>query len=444
MDHRVPKAGLVLAIVCSALAALTFIVLNEAFEGPSAVDVVSGDPYHLEATFADTEALPTKQPVLVRGVQVGKVTEVAYDHETSKATVTFTVDEQELDTVHADAAVRIGERTLLGDAFLDLDPGTEGKAELESGANVRALPSVDFDESFDFLDERGRRHVDSILSTLDEATDSDRSGLQLNRTVGEVERTVSELRDLTDALRGQEDEIAGFVADTSTVLTVLGDREEALRSIVGSGRAALAAVASNTASLERGIAELPGVLDSGAEALRLARPLLREAAPLVAEVREAAPDLAPALADVGPLASDTVETVKEVSGLPSLRKLLRLVILGGPAVPGLEASVRNLVPLLSYAAPRAPGIVSFFSNMAGATAHGDSDGAWARFAIMFEPGEVIDQPTPATCYPEDDIPVNTGLCHNAYPAPGDASDPEPYEPGSYPRLRPFKPPPPQR
>ena len=41
MDHRVPKVGLVLALVCSALAALTFIALNEAFEGPSAVDVVA-------------------------------------------------------------------------------------------------------------------------------------------------------------------------------------------------------------------------------------------------------------------------------------------------------------------------------------------------------------------------------------------------------------------
>ena len=71
-----------------------------------------------------------------------------------------------------------------------------------------------------------------------------------------------------------------------------------------------------------------------------------------AEVREAAPDLAPAFADIGPLAADTVQTVKEISGLPSLRKLLRIVILGGPMVPGLEASVRNLV---RCSATRPPG-----------------------------------------------------------------------------------------
>ena len=70
-----------LAIVCTVLAAITFIALNEAFEGPSVTDPIAGEPYELTATFNDTEALPTKQPVLVRGVQVGKVTDVDFDHD---------------------------------------------------------------------------------------------------------------------------------------------------------------------------------------------------------------------------------------------------------------------------------------------------------------------------------------------------------------------------
>jgi hypothetical protein len=74
------------------------------------------------------------------------------------------------------------------------------------------------------------------------------------------------------------------------------------------------------------------------------------------------------------------------------------------------------------------------------TAHGDSDAKWARFAILFEPGELLDTPTPAVCEPEDDVPVNAGFCHNAYPPPGDAVDPEPYEPGSYPRIDAYTPP----
>jgi hypothetical protein len=77
--------------------------------------------------------------------------------------------------------------------------------------------------------------------------------------------------------------------------------------------------------------------------------------------------------------------------------------------------------------------------MASVTAHGDEAGRWARFAILFEPGELSDLPTPSTCSPDDDAAPNAGFCHNAYPEPGDAENPEPYEPGSYPRLKPYDP-----
>ncbi len=444
MDHRIPKVGLVLSIVCSALAILTFVVLNQAFEGPNPVSVIQGEGYHMKATFDDTEALPTKQPVLVRGVPVGKVKDVAYNPDGATATVTFSIDDEDLEGVYADASVTIGERTLLGDPYLNLDPGTPGGDELDSGAQVDSRPSVDFDEALDFLDTEGRRHLTSILGTLGEATASPRSGADFGGTIEELSRTVGELRGLTDALHGQEGQLAELVSDTGVVIDELGSREDALRRIVGSGRATLEALSTNTESLERGGAALPGVLSAGTEALDAAQPLIAEARPLVQEVREAAPDLAPALADVGPLAGDTIETVKNVSGLPTLRKLLRVVLLAAPAIPGLEDGVRNLVSLLRYAAPRANGIVSFFSNMASVTSSGDSDGAWARFGIIFEPGQLLDFKTPSVCHPEDDLPVNLGVCRNAYPEPNDALDNEPYEPGSYERLKPYKVPPPKK
>ena len=43
----------------------------------------------------------------------------------------------------------------------------------------------------------------------------------------------------------------------------------------------------------------------------------------------------------------------------------------------------------------------------------------------------------------DAAPSPTGVCHNAYPEPGDAADNQPYEPGSYERLKPQPPPPPK-
>ena len=62
---------------------------------------------------------------------------------------------------------------------------------------------------------------------------------------------------------------------------------------------------------------------------------------------------------------------------------------------------------------------------------------------MFIPDEVEDLSEPSSCVEGDAPPSPTGVCPNAYPKPGDAADPQPYEPGSYPRLKPYKVPPPK-
>ncbi|MGH2952192.1 MAG: MlaD family protein [Solirubrobacterales bacterium] len=439
MDHRIPRVGVIFSIVAGVVALITFIYLNLAFEGPSFIRPLVGEGYTLKTELQDTEALPTKQPVLIRGLEVGTVKSAEYDREEQIATIEFSIDD-EYAPIYRDATVAVGERTILGDGYLRLDPGSEQAGGLESGETVDSLPSVDFDEALAFLDERGRKHVKSILDELARATRSDRSAQRLNDTVGELARIHGELRLLTESLRGQEDLIAGLVGDGATVLGELGRRERALRAIVGSGRTALDALASNTASLDQALGELPPLLDTGRRVLADSRPLLEQAGPLVRELREAAPELGPILADLPAITADTVDVVSGLSGIPPLRRLLEVVNLVGDSVPGIEASIRNLVPLLDYTAPRAKSLGAFFANFTGLTANGDSLGKWARFAILLEPGELLDVPTPATCEPEDDVAVNAGFCHNAYPSPEDPLDNEPYRPGSYERLEPFDPP----
>ncbi|GEM_PF-2918158 len=436
MDHRLPRAGLVISLVCAVLALASFLYLNQAFEGPSPTSLISS-PYHLEASFRDTEALQTKQPVLVRGYQVGKVTDISYDPASERATVTFTVDTGVV-PVYRDATVYVGERTILGDPYLGLDPGTRQAGPAPSGARVAAEPSVNFDQALSFLGRRGRRHLRSALGELGRVARAPGAGGRLSATLYGLARTTAELRDLTAALHDQRGQLGGLVRDSATVVGALASRERALREIVGSGRATLDALASDTRSLARGAAELPRVLSAGTHTLHAARPLLREARPVVRRLARAAPALDPVLSRLPGLAADTVDIVSGMSGLPALRRALELVKRAGPLVPRLEAAARNLVTMLRYTAPRANGIAAFFANMAGAAAHGDSDGHWVRFLISFEPGELNDAPTPTDCSPG--ATPATGVCHNAYPQPNDALDPKPYAPGSYPRLHAFRPP----
>jgi phospholipid/cholesterol/gamma-HCH transport system substrate-binding protein len=431
MDHRIPMAGAVAAIVAVFAAVASFLFLNGKFDGPNPLSGVGSQPYELTATFQDSENLPTKQSVLSHGVEVGKVTDVHYDKDTNTGKVTFTVD-GEYAPVYKDATARIGERTIIGDPFLDLDRGHAAAGEIPSESDIEALPSVDFDEALSFLDETGRQHLRSILHTVAQGAATEGNGERLNGTVGGLSRTVIQLQRVTSALSGQEDQISSIAQNGATVLGVLGDREASIRDIVGSGRRTLDGLASDTASLQQGVGELPGLLAAGTDSLRDARPLLSEAHPVIRRLRRMAPKLQPAIHDVGPVSGDASAVISglrpfRIAATPLLGRTHEALVAAKPAIEQLIPAVRNLQPLLAYLAPRSQGFVSFFSNLASATAHGDSNGRWARFELVPVPGELLGGPG--------------GLPSNAYPGPGDANDNQPYVPGSYQRTMPWDPPP---
>ncbi len=262
MDHRIPKTGMAVSIGLAVLALITFLFLNNRFEGPDPTEILSNS-YELTAEFESTKKLPTKQPVLYKGISVGRVTKVAWDPEDQLSVVSFTLDDDF--EIHEDAVLQIGERSLIGDPYLNLlSRGSDAAPELESGEEVaQTRAAVDFDEALAFLDDEGRKRVKSLIGTFGEGLGPEGNGAALNGTVGGTSQTISELNELTLALEGQEDELAALVSDASTVLEEIGSREESVRTIVASGRRTLDAVAQNTASLDQALVELPGLLESG-------------------------------------------------------------------------------------------------------------------------------------------------------------------------------------
>lgn len=433
MDHRIPKVGVVISIVLAIGALITFIFLNQRFQGPDPSSFLR-NPYELTARFTDNKTLPTKQPVLYRGINVGTVTRVDYDKDKRESVVTFTLEPDF--KIREDAVIRIGARSLLGDPYLAVDSrGSDGARELETGDEVqRTETSVDFDEALAFLDEEGRKRVRSLITTVADATNAPGNGERLNGTLAGVSRTVNELHVLTKTVRGQEPEIAELVKSANTVLTTLGDREQSIRTIVSSGRRTLDALGSNTASLERGIDELPRLLASGRTSLARLQPLFVEARPVFDQLSTAAPALAKALdpdADV-PLGDVVGDLNVVLRGLEPLNKearptFRRLEPLLKDLLPVVQAGVpgaRNLVPALSYLTPRSGAIATGYALLAGALKNTDARGRYAR--VGFDVSETNDPP-------------DSGQ-KNPYPGPDDALNPQPFT-GQYPRIVPCTVPP---
>jgi phospholipid/cholesterol/gamma-HCH transport system substrate-binding protein len=438
------------SIGLAVLALITFLFLNNRFEGPDPTEILSNS-FELSADFESTKKLPTKQPVLYKGISIGRVTKVSWDPEEQVSVVTFTLEDGF--EIHDDAVLQIGERSLIGDPYLNLlSRGSDASPELESGDHLaHTKPSVDFDEALAFLDEEGRRHVKSLIDTVGRGLGPEGNGAALNGTVGGVSRTISELNELTLTLDGQEDELARLVSDASTVLSEIGDREDSVRTIVASGRRTLDAVAQNTDSVDQALAELPGLLESGRTSLAEAEPLIAEATPLVADLRVLAPDLRVAFDDtrqysLGRTVDELLAITKGLTPLrqaaePVLKDLLGLLLNLDPLVDAIAPAARNLVPGLDYLTPRVSGIAALYALVAANGAGTDDIGNYLRAGFSLEPGEFSDVPTPANCDPAtQNDPPNAGYCYNPYPGPEDGLDPQPFD-GSYPKIRPCDVPP---
>jgi phospholipid/cholesterol/gamma-HCH transport system substrate-binding protein len=450
MDHRIPKIGAVISVLLAIGALITFVFLNRAFQGPDPTRAL-GDPYELTAKFANTKTLPTKQPVLHRGISVGTVNKVDWDPVEQVGVVTFTLDEEF--PIYEDAVLKIGEKSLLGDPYLNVvSRGDEALAQLEPGDEVvNTLPSVNFDEVLDFLDAEGRDRVSSLIDTIADGISRPGNGERLNGTLGGVERTLTELHTLTSTLEGQEEDLAELVRTAAIVLSEIGSREDSVRELVSSGRITLDALASNTDSLDQALTELPLLLEEGRDTLAEADPLIGEAAPVVADLRDLLPDLTAAFESGAPFTQTQLERdlIPTIEGLEPLRitatevlpDLLTLLGKLEPLVHAVGPTARNLVPALDYLAPRVGAIAGLYALAGAAASHTDAVGHYARFAFIIEGGEFLDNPTNANCDPAtQNLEPNAGFCSNAYPLPGDAADPQPFIP-PYPKLIPFDPPP---
>jgi virulence factor Mce-like protein len=450
MDHRVPSLGVKLSLLLILAAVVTFVFLNNRFEGPGdPIKAISGQT-RLSATFTNTKRLPTKQPVMFKGMEVGRVSRIAWNRGARRATVTFVLrDDFEL---HRDAVLRIGERSLIGDPYLDVvTRGTGRLPTLGDGDRVtNTRPSVNFDEALDFLDEDGRADVRSVLRTVARGVPTPRHDEALNDTVGGLSRTIAEAEQLTGAIRGQEPQIGRLVTNAGVVLDEIGRRERSVRDIVGSGRVTLDALASDTRSLQRGMAELPRLLASGQRSLRLARPLVSELRAPVRELRALSPDLARALDPAGPSSLRGVATDLDATlrALPRLRRVSVPILNQDirpltkdltPLVRAIQAPARSLVPALEYLAAGQPGtsraeaIAGLYASLGAANkSKNGANGHYSRAGFSVSVPDLLDRPV-------DDCP-GTGFCNNAYPSSGDALDPQPFK-GSYPRITECKVPP---
>ncbi|WP_354701688.1 hypothetical protein DSM112329_02014 [Paraconexibacter sp. AEG42_29] len=423
LTRRARLGLLVFAVVSIALA----LFLSARFGGPA---LRTSTPFTVSTVLPDSQGVGPGSDVLVRGVhagRVGKVTRTAGDRTRLK----LELDAGARRHVRTDAVVRIGTKTPLGEAFVDLDPGRAATRTRE-GAVIRSAPTVQIDEALEALDPGARRDLASVLKTSGRGLRSPAAAARLGATVEGLDQTVAAFDRLTGTLRGQAGDIAGAVRSGRAIFGALATRQAGIRSLVVNARRTLDAAGADPTALRAGLRELPGLTREIRGTLVQAEGLIDDARGPVRDLRRAAGPLTAALT-AAPAPLDDLGTVLgraaqvRAAADPALASLKRTLPALTPALRGLGPALANVVPMLDYLAPRTQTIAAWFTNTDALGQNGDARGKWARFFIGIDPNTALG------------IPGGSAPRRNAYTPPGDAAANRAFQAGDFPRLQPYAP-----
>ena len=227
------------ALMLAALVAVAIFILN--IEKISLRD--AGSRVRVRAAFPSVAGLDAKSPVRIAGVRVGLAETIAL--ESGRAVVTLALEPGVL--LRRGATARLKSIGLLGELYVELDPGPPGAPPLPEGALLEGAAPAGFDEVIRQASdigtdikgvtsslrgtlggEEGQRRLDEILENIRDLTASIRDLVAANR--GNVDATVANFRDFSETLKVELPKLAEQLNRVATqVEAVVAENREDLR-----------------------------------------------------------------------------------------------------------------------------------------------------------------------------------------------------------------------
>src|SRR3954470_10446103 len=157
MQKQAPTVGRLLTMAVFALSCFGLLLFLWLSFGGSIPLKPQG--YRFQVAFPEATTLGLEADVRIAGVSVGKVRKKELDPGGNRTLVTIEMD-QKFAPVKKDARAILRQKTLLGETYVELTPGTPSSANLPDGGrldNGRVVDAVQLDEIFNALDPTTRQ-----------------------------------------------------------------------------------------------------------------------------------------------------------------------------------------------------------------------------------------------------------------------------------------------
>jgi len=368
MQTRAPTRAQVVVMVVFALSCFGLLLfLWSSFGGPIPLRPKG---YRVAVRFPEASKLAPQGDVRISGIPVGKV--VSIDRQGDRTRAILQIDPRYA-PLPRDVRAMLRLKTLLGETYVELTPGTRGAGTIPDGGRLpdgQVRPAVQIDEVLSGFDAPTRAAFKAWITGWAKAVRD--TGPDLNGVAGHLAAFSSAAAGVAATLRSQRAALRRLIRDAGIAFAAIGRREAATRTLVTAGERVLRTTARRDDDLRATLRALPPFLNQLRPTLAAARATGHEAAPVLHALRPVAPLLAPTLDGVSALAPDLRSFLRRLDpalrharrGLPAATRML---LAARPLLARLHLAARDLIPIVDYLAAYRSELVQSWINVAAAT-----------------------------------------------------------------------------
>jgi phospholipid/cholesterol/gamma-HCH transport system substrate-binding protein len=363
--------------------------------------------YQVKVAVPNATQLGLEADVRVAGISVGKVVQKDLAGGPGNDTIATVQLDNRFAPLRSDAHAILRQKTLLGETYLELTPGTKNAPAVPDGGSLapaNVADAVTLDQIFGALDPVTRQAFRTWQTSLQ--TSIQGQGPALNDALGNLPGFVQSGNDLFTVLDERKTALQQLLVGTGTVFAALTRSESQLHNLVTGSAATFSATASQNVALAQTFQIFPTFLDESKATLARLRTFALDADPLIQELTPAIHDLTPTLHNVRLLAPDLRNFFTNLgplitaskTGLPALRDTLNGLT---PLLAQLDPFLAQLNPILQWLEYNQPMDASFISpGIGGVTATESSQsGGIGHYLRQFGPtgsGTISLSPTRGT------------------------------------------------
>jgi phospholipid/cholesterol/gamma-HCH transport system substrate-binding protein len=214
--------------------------------------------YRLTVPLDSADGLYPGSDVLIAGAHAGSVRDITLDG--AQTLVTIALDDSYA-PVHSDARVTVRPKSLLGEKYVALDPGT--KDSLASGSRLPELQvarAVDLQDVVNSLDQPTREKLRTLVIELGGGLAG--QGVNTNQTIANGRQDMDHLAAITDTLAARDADLERVIQGLDQVTAELAksDRRQELGALIQNSETLLHSLSQQDAQIKQTLVQANAAL----------------------------------------------------------------------------------------------------------------------------------------------------------------------------------------